>query len=198
MKKLFQSVFIAAFLFVSADAMAKNKDFSLSFGTSTSKTVRFEVSNAKNISLVIYNDSYGELYSERLENEDSVIKTYNLEDLAEGTYYLIAESEQKIEKYKIKISDDNKAEIEKTPFAIISKPEFSISDHIVKLHIANLKNKVRISVTDYSGNTYYSSTKEGENGELNMTFDLDPKTADQYIISIEENGNTFNRTIALR
>jgi alpha-glucosidase (family GH31 glycosyl hydrolase) len=198
MKKLFQSVFIAGLLFVSADAMAKDKDFSLSFGTSTSKTVRFEVSNAKNISLVIYNDSYGELYSERLENEDSVIKTYNLEDLAEGTYYLISESEQKIEKYKIKISDDNKAEIEKTPFAIISKPEFSISDHVVKLHIANLKNKVRISVTDYSGNTYYSSTKEGENGELNMTFDLDPKTADQYIISIEENGNTFNRTIALR
>lgn len=198
MKKVFQSVFTAAFLFVSANVMAKDKDFSLSFASSTSKTIRFEVNNAKNISLVIYNDSYGELYSERLENEDSVIKTYNLEDLTEGTYYLIAESEQKIEKYKIKISDDNKAEIEKIPFAVISKPEFSVSDHIVKLHIGNLKNKVRVSVADYAGTTYYSSTKEAENGELDITFDLDPNTADHYIISIEENGNTFNRTIALR
>ena len=53
-------------------------------------------------------------------------------------------------------------------------------------------------MADYAGTTYYSSTKEAENGELDMTFDLDPNTADHYIISIEENGNTFNRTIALR
>jgi hypothetical protein len=198
MKKLLQSVFFAGFLFVSTEAIAKDRDFSLSFGTTTSKTLSFELSNAKNLSLIIYNDSYGEVFSERLEKEDSVIKTYNLEDLTEGTYYLIAESEQKIEKYKIKINEDHSVTIEKTPFAVISKPEYSISGNIVNLHIANLKNKVNISVTDYSGNTYYSSVKEGNANELNMTFNFDPKTADQYIISIEENGNTFNRTITLK
>ncbi|GAA5089120.1 hypothetical protein GCM10023210_13540 [Chryseobacterium ginsengisoli] len=198
MTKILKSAFLAGFLLISASLMSKDRDFSLSFGTATAKTVNFEVLNAQNISLVIYNDNYGEVFSEKLGTENSVIKSYNLDGLASGTYYLVAESDQKIEKFKIKINADNTLEIEKTPFSEINKPEYTISGNMVKLHLSGLKNSANITVTDFSENiVYYSATKKAVNGEIDLTFDLNLKTADKYVITVEEGGNVFNKIITL-
>ncbi|WP_326983139.1 hypothetical protein VUJ46_00910 [Chryseobacterium sp. MYb264] len=197
MNKIVKSAFLIGFLSISASAMSKDKDFSLSFGTANEKTVNFEVLNAKNISLVVYNDTYGELFSEKVETENHVAKSYDLKDLNTGTYYLVAESDQKIEKYKIKISNNNTLEIEKTPFSEINKPEYTVSGNVAKLHLSNLKNKATISIYDFAGNSYYNATKTPEKGELEMSFDLNPKTADKYIISVEEMGNVFNKIVTL-
>lgn len=197
MNKLLKSAFLVGSLFISASLMSKDKDFSLSIKSTESKTISFDVLNGKNISLVIYNDAYGELFSEKLESENNVTKSYDLKDLESGTYYLVAESDQKIEKYKINISYNNTVEIEKTPFSEINKPEYTISGNMAQLHLSGLKNSATISVSDFSGNVYYNATKNAANGELNMTFDLDPKTSDRYIISVEEKGNVFNKIVTL-
>jgi len=197
MTRILKSTFLAGFLLISASLMSKDRDFSLSFGNATAKTVNFEVLNAQNISLVIYNETYGEVFSEKLGTENSVSKSYNLEDLASGTYFLVAESEQKIEKFKIKINSDNTLEIEKTPFAEINKPEYTISGNMVKLHLSGLKTDADITVTDLSENVYYSATKKAQDGDINLTFDLGLRTADKYIITVEEGGNVFNKIIAL-
>lgn len=55
-----------------------------------------------------------------------------------------------------------------------------------------------ISVTDFSDNNYYTATKQSENGDLNVTFDLDRNTSENYIIRVEENGNVFNKIISLK
>ncbi|MET3535750.1 hypothetical protein [Chryseobacterium limigenitum] len=197
MNKLLKSAFLVGSLFISASLMSKDRDFSLSIKTTEAKTISFDVLNGKNISLVIYNDAYGELFSEKLESENNVTKSYDLKDLESGTYYLVAESDQKIEKYKINISYNNKVEIEKTPFSEINKPEYIISGNMAQLHLSGLKNSATISVSDFAGNVYYNTTKNTANGELNMTFDLDPKTSDRYIISVEEKGNVFNKIVTL-
>ena len=36
------------------------------------------------------------------------------------------------------------------------------------------------------------------NGQLNLKFNLDPANSESYIISIQNNGNVFNKVIALR
>ena len=198
MTKLLKSAFLVGFLCISASLMSKDRDFSLSIGTATAKTVNFEVLNAQNISLVIYNDTYGELFSEKVGTEEFVMKSYNLENLASGTYYLVAESDQKIEKYKIHISNNNTLEIEKTPFSEINKPEYTISGNMVKLHLSGVESNANISVTDFSENIYYNATKKATNGELDLTFDLNLKTADRYIITVEEGGNVFNKIITLK
>lgn len=197
MNKLLKSAFLVGSLFISASLMSKDKDFSLSIKTAQAKTISFEVLNAKNISLVIYNDTYGELFSEKLNSENNTTKIYDLQNLNSGTYYLIAESDQKIEKYKINISNNNTLEIEKIPFSEINKPEYTISGNKAKLHLSGLKNSATISVSDFSGNVYYNATKFATDGELDMTFDLNPKTSDKYIISVEERGNVFNKTVTL-
>lgn len=198
MKKVFKSVLLIGFLSISATAMSKEKDFSLSFGKTEAETVNFEVSNAKNVSVVIYNDFYGELFSDTFEDYNSVSKSYNFKDLDSGIYYLVLESQQKIEKYKIKVDSDKKVEIEKEPVSEIFKPEFVVDGNKVKLLLSGVKTTAKISVTDFEDTIYYNATKSATNGEIELTFDFSKKTADQYIITVEENGKVFNKIISLR
>jgi hypothetical protein len=198
MKKVLQSVLMIGFLSLSVNAMSKDKDFSLSFGKAESETVNFRVSNAQNVSVVIYNDFYGELFSENFSDLNSVNKSYNFKDLDSGIYYLIVESDQKIEKYKINVDSDKKVLIEKEPVSEIIKPEFSISGNMVKLHISGVKNDAKMLVTDFEDIVYYDATKSATNGELELTFDLSKKTADKYIITIEVDGKVFNKIVSTR
>lgn len=198
MATLLKSGFLAGFLLISASLMSKDKDFSISVGNVEAKTINFEIANAKNVSLFVYNDIEGELFSEKLSAENPIMKSYNLQDLAAGTYYLVAESETKVEKYKININSHNEMEVEKKPVSSVNKPEYTIEGNMAKLHMADVKNPVNISVYDFSNNLFYSANKNAENGELNLTFDLDPKTSSNYIIRVEENGNVFNKIIPLK
>lgn len=198
MTTLLKSGLLAGCLLISASLMSKDKDFSISVGNVTAKTINFEIANAKNVSLFVYNDIEGELFSEKLDAENPVRKSYNLQDLVSGTYYLVAESDTKVEKYRISINNLNVMEVEKTPVSSVNKPEYTISGNKVKLHLAEVKNPVNISVYDFSNNLFYTANKNGENGELDMTFDLDPKTSSNYIIRVEENGNVFNKIIPLK
>ncbi|MDQ0782497.1 hypothetical protein [Chryseobacterium sp. W4I1] len=198
MSTFLKSVFLAGSLLFSASLMSKDRDFSLSFGNVQAKTLNFELSNARNVSVFVYNSANDELYSENLANEDHITKTYDFQSFVPGTYYLVAESEMKIEKYKIKISAENVMEVEKTPISAVNKPKYTISGHMAKLYMSDVKGPVSISVYDLSNTTYYTSSKQYSDGKVDITFDLDPKTADQYIIRVEENGNVFNKMISLR
>jgi hypothetical protein len=198
MKKVLQSVLMIGFLSISMSAMSKEKDFSLSFGKAEAESVTFEVSNAKNVSVTIFSENDGELLSEDLNSDKSVAKSYNFKDLESGIYYLIVESESKIEKYKINVDSEKKVVIEEKPVAEIIKPEFSVNGNKAKLHFSGLKNSVKITVSDFSNTVYYNATKSATNGELDLTFDLNPNTADNYIITVEQGGKVFNKVINLR
>lgn len=198
MNTFLKSAFLAGFLLISASLMSKDRDFSISLGTVNAKTINFEISNAKNVSLFVYNDIDGEIFSEKLDAENVISKSYDLKELSTGTYYLVAESEGKVEKYRISINKDNVMEVDKTPVSVINKPEYSVSGNFVKLHMSDVKNPVMISVTDFADNTYYTATKQSENGDLNVTFDLDRNTSENYIIRVEENGNVFSKIISLK
>lgn len=199
MKKALQSVLMIGFLSLSVSAMSKDKYFSLSFGKSEAETtVNFEVLNAQNVSISIYSDQYGELLSENLNSDKNVAKSYNFKDLDSGIYYLIVESDQKIEKYKINVDADKKVLIEKEPVSEILKPEFSVKGNMVKLHVSGVRDKAKISVSDFDDIIYYDTTKYAINGELELTFDLNKKTADKYIITVEVDGKVFNKIISTR
>ena len=66
MKSLLKSIFLTGSLLISGSFMSKDKDFSLSIGAITSTTLNFEVMNAENISLSIYCDKSGEVFSEKI------------------------------------------------------------------------------------------------------------------------------------
>ena len=64
--------------------------------------------------------------------------------------------------------------------------------------MSDVKNPVVISVTDFADNNYYTETKQPEGANLNVTFNLDRNTSENYIIRVEENGNVFNKIISLQ
>lgn len=198
MNTFLKSAFLAGFLLISASVMSKDKDFSIALGTVNAKTINFEISNAKNVSLFVYNDIDGEIFSEKLDAETVISKSYDLNELSTGIYYLVAESDGKVEKYRININKDNIMEVEKTPISVINKPEYTVTGNFVKLHMSDVKNPVVISVTDFADNNYYTETKQPEGANLNVTFNLDRNTSENYIIRVEENGNVFNKIISLQ
>ena len=155
MNKLIKLSFLAGFLFLSTNILAKDKDkdFSVAIKEVTNKTVNFELSNAKNVSIYVYNGEKGEVFSEKIISNDSVEKAYNMSDMSAGTYYLVAESESKIEKYKITVDEKNVI-VDQAPVSAITKPEYTINKNIVKLQMANVIGDVRVSIYDTLNNTY--------------------------------------------
>lgn len=197
MKNVLKSVLLTGFLLISASFMSKDKDFSVSIGSISATTLNFEVSNAQNISLSIYSEKGGEVFSENIGNTESVVKSYDLNTLEMGTYFLVAESDQKVEKYKININYKNEVTIEKKPIYKIKKPVYKITGNVVSMMMEDMQNSAIISVSDFAGNVYYNETKNAENGNLSLNFELNPFNANKYIITVEDEGNVFNKIITL-
>ncbi len=189
--------FLIGVLLISGSAVAKEVDFSLSFNSVNSKSINFNISNSKNVSLYFYDDSKDELFSEVISKSNSVEKSYNLDKLADGNYYLVAESDNRIEKYKITVKE-NKVNVDKSPVSAITKPEYTINKNIVKLQMSDVVGDVKVSIYDTANNTYYSKNNLAKNGVIDLTFDLNPNNADTYIINVEKDGDSFSRMISMK
>ena len=197
MKNLIKLSFLIAVLCISGNAAARDVDFSLSFNTVNSKSITFNISNSKNVSLYFYDDSKDELFSEMISKSNSVEKTYNLDKLANGNYYLVAESDNRIEKYKITVKE-NQVSVDKSPISAITKPEYTINKNKVKLKMSDVVGDVKVSVYDTANNTYYSKNNVAKNGVIDLTFDLNPENAETYIINVEKDGDSFSRMISMK
>ena len=154
--------------------------------------------NAENVSLYFYNDRKDKIYSENLGNRAIVEKTYDLSTLSTGEYFLVAESEFKIEKYRVTIDKDGNVKAEKTPVLALNKPEYTIENNIVKLYMNNVENGVNVSISDLANNEYYNQTVNTKNGEINLKFDFNANNSAAYVISVTKDGAVFNRLITLK
>lgn len=198
MKNILKLSLIVGALFFTINISAKDRVFSISLVDVSSKVLKFEVMNAENVSLYFYNDRKDEIYSENLGNRAIVEKTYDLSTLSTGEYFLVAESEFKIEKYRVIIDKDGNVKAEKTPVLALNKPEYTIENNIVKLYMNNVENGVNVSISDLANNEYYNQTVNTKNGEINLKFDFNANNSPAYVISVTKDGAVFNRLITLK
>lgn len=198
MKNILKLSLIVGALFFTINISAKDRVFSISLVDVSSKVLKFEVINAENVSLYFYNDRKDEIYSENLGNRAIVEKTYDLSTLSTGEYFLVAESEFKIEKYRVIIDKDGNVKAEKTPVLALNKPEYTIENNIVKLYMNNVENGVNVSISDLANNEYYNQTVNTKNGEINLKFDFNANNSAAYVISVTKDGAVFNRLITLK
>lgn len=198
MKNIMKLSLLIGVLFISAGFSAKDKEFSISLMDVTAKTLHFEVSNAQNVSLYLYDEKKAEIYSENIGNRELVEKSYDLSNLTEGNYYLVAESAIKIEKYKVTIDRNGEIVADKTPVSAINKPEYTINKNVVKLQMSNVVGEVKVSIYDTANNTYYSENNVAKEGFVDLTFDLNPENPETYIINVEKDGDSFSRMISLK
>ncbi len=196
MKKLIKLGFFAGMMLLSANAFGKDIDFSISFAEVLNTKVEFKISNAQNVALYLYNEAQNEVYSEKLQNESTIVKSYDLSNMPTGNYFLVAESDGKIERYKITV-DNKKVLVNQTPVSAIVKPQYTMEGNRVKMYLPNTIGAVNVSVYDLQDNEYYQDKKNAQ-GELSMVFDLNPETSNSYVFNVEMDGNSFNKIISLK
>jgi hypothetical protein len=193
MKNLFKFSLLLAVVFVTINVHASDVDFSLGVKKEQGRLVSFVLSEAKKMDLSIYDANNNLIHSENLNSQKNVNRTYDLTALPEGTYFLVAETEVKIAKYKI-IVDDNAAKLSDTAISEIYKPVFVEKDGLVTLSIVNLdKSPIEIKIFDDEGNEIYESdTLVDQN--ISKVFDVKNIQSKRYTFLMTYNDKSFFKT----
>jgi hypothetical protein len=198
MKKILKfSLVLAAVVLTIAQAHAGNADFSLDLIKEEGKTVSFSLKEIKKVDLSIYDSNDGLIYQEKVTSEDDIKRTYDLKALPNGIYFLKAESDLKILKYKIEVVG-NKAKLSTEAISEIYKPVFVNKNGIVTVNILNLE-KAAVSVTIYNSDEteVYNETLSADS-YIGKTFDLTSAQNGAYTFEITYNGKTFVETVTVK
>jgi hypothetical protein len=198
MKKILKfSLVLAAVVLTAVQAHAGNADFSLDLIKEEGKTVSFSLKEITKIDLSIYDINDGLIYQEKVTSEDNINRTYDLTALPDGIYFLKAESDLKISKYKIEVVG-NKAKLSADAISEMYKPLLVNKNGIVTVNILNLK-KAPVTVVIYNADQteVYNETLAADL-YVGKIFDLSSAQRGKYTFEITYNGKTFIDTVATK
>jgi hypothetical protein len=195
MKKILKlSLVLATVVLTVVQAHAGNADFSLDLKKEEGKTVSFTLKEIKKIDLSIYDTSDNLIYQENVTSDNNINRSYDLTAFPDGVYFLQAESDLKISRYKIEVVGKI-AKLSADAISEVYKPVLTNKNGIVTLNLLNL-NQVPVTVKIYSSNDteLYNETLAPE---LNVgkIFDLSNMQGDKCTFVITSNGKTFFETV---
>jgi hypothetical protein len=198
MKKILKfSLVLAAVVLTAVQAHAGNTDFSLDLIKEEGKTVSFSLKEIKKIDLSIYDTNDSLIYQEKVTSEDNINRTYDLTALPDGIYFLKAESNLKISKYKIEVVG-NKAKLSADAISEVYKPVLVNKNGIVTVNILNLE-KAPVTVAVYnSDQTEVYTTTLAADLYVGKIFDLTSAQNGKYTFDITYNGKTFSETVTIK
>jgi hypothetical protein len=195
MKKILKfSLVLVAVALTAVEAHAGNADFSLDLKKEEGKTVSFTLREIKKIDLSIYDTSDNLIYQEKATSDDDINRTYDLTAFPEGVYFLEAESDFKISRYKIEVVG-KVAMLSVDAVSEVYKPVLANKNGTVSFNMLNT-SKAPVTVKVYSSNDteVYNETISGE---LNVgkIFDISNVEGDKCTFIITSNGKTFVETV---
>ncbi|SDG98497.1 Por secretion system C-terminal sorting domain-containing protein [Flavobacterium omnivorum] len=198
MKKILKfSLVLAAVVLTAAQAHAGNADFSLDLIKEEGKTVSFNLKETKKINLSIYDTNDSLIYQEKVTSEDNISRTYDLTALPDGIYFLKAESDLKISKYKIEVVG-NKAKLSADAISEVYKPVLENKNGMVTVNILNLgKAPVTVAIYNSEENEVYNETLTVDL-YVGKIFDLTSAPSSKYTFEITYNGNTYIETVTTK
>lgn len=131
MKKILKLSLVCAVLFTgSTYAIDGNEDFNLHVIRSNGKVVTFALNQVKKATITIYDKEGTLIYSENASGREGILRTFNLEEFPEGTYFLEVEDNVKKVKHEITIID-NKTILSSKAFSSVYKAGFSAKNSSV-------------------------------------------------------------------
>lgn len=195
MKKIVKfSLMLVAVALTAAEAHAGNADFSLDLEKATGKTVRFTLREIKKVDLSIYDTSDNLIYQENVTSGDNINRAYDLTAFPDGVYYLQAESDLKIAKYKIEVVG-KVARLSADAISELYKPVLVNKNGIVTLNLLNLtQTPVTVKIYNSNDTELYNETLPAELNVGKM-FDLSNIKKERCTFVITSNGKTFVETI---
>jgi hypothetical protein len=193
MKNLFKFSLMLGVALVTMNVHASDVDFSLGVKKEQGRVISFVINETNKLDLSIYDSEGKIIYTENLDSQTVIDRSYDLKSLPDGVYFLVAESELKLAKYKISIVGKT-AELSETPILEEFKPLFMKKDGLVKVNFLNLnESAIVIKIYDRDDNVVYDS---GVIKEQNITkiFDVFNIENEVYTISLTDNNKTYSKT----
>tara|TARA_R110002126_G_scaffold222889_3_gene367961 strand:+ start:1203 stop:1793 length:591 start_codon:yes stop_codon:yes gene_type:complete len=196
MKKILKFSLIIVVLLSAIKSNASSVDFSLAVKNKQGKVVSFAVSEVSKIKLSVYDDSNALVNVERITAHGLVSRTYDLEALPDGDYFLEAETSLKISRYTISVSGKS-AKLCPVAISEIYKPVFQSKNGITFVSIDNRgKHVVSIAVLNTDGEIVHESLSLDQN--IVKYFDFESKVKEEYTFVIKYSGAVFYNTIISR
>ncbi|MCA1917910.1 secretion protein [Flavobacterium piscis] len=112
MKKILKLSLVIAVLFTGMNTYAIDGndngavDFNLHVLKANGKLITFALNQVKKASISIYDKNNSLIYSENASGKDGILRTFSLEELPAGTYFLEIEDSVKKVRHEITINDN--------------------------------------------------------------------------------------------
>jgi hypothetical protein len=192
MKNLFKFSLVLGVALLTMNVHASDIDFSLGVKNEKGRIITFVLNDAKKLDLSIYDANNRLIHSEKVTSEN-VIRTYDLKDLPDGIYYLEAESELKISRYKISVVGKS-ALLSETSISDVYKPVFEEKDGLLTVSILNnTKSKAYIKIYDHEDNEVYDSGMLKDE-RISKKFDVTNVVSEGYTFIISYDNRAFTKS----
>jgi hypothetical protein len=154
------------------------------------------LNDAINTNLTIYDANDKLIHTEELDSNGILNRTYDLNALPEGIYFLEADTELKIVRYKISVVGMN-ASLASDALSTVYKPTFLYENGLVALNILNFDNSpVAIRVYDEDNIELYTYSSTDKN--VKKYFDIQNLPNKRYSFVMSYDNKTFENTVAKR
>jgi hypothetical protein len=193
MKNLFKFSLLLVVTLFTINLHASDVHFSLGVKKVQGRMVTFSFGEIKQMELSIYDAMNVMVYTENIDYHKFINRTYDLKNLPEGVYYLVAESDLKRAKYRISIVGEN-AELSETPISEEFKPLFFKNNGLIKLNFLNI-NELPTVIKIYNRDdvlVYDSGVINDQT--ISKVFDIYNIENEEYTIIITNNNNLFSKT----
>lgn len=193
MKNLFKFSLVLGVALLTMNVQASDIDFSLGVKKEEGRIITIVLNDAKKMDLSIYDVKNRLIHSENVASQKVINRTYDLKDLPEGTYYLEAESELKISRYKISVVGST-AVLSETAISDIYKPVFIEKDGLLTVSFINSqKSSATIKIYDHEDNEVYDSGLLKDQ-KISKSFDLSNIKSDGYTFVINYDDKSFMKS----
>lgn len=195
MKKILKFGLVLVAALTTMNGHASTVDFALDVKNEQGKKVTFAVNTINIMNLSIYDADDKLIHTEAVNSKKDFKRTYDLNDLPEGTYFLEVESDLTISRYEISVA---KATATLSANAISEDfkpvPAFLYKDGLVWVNIVNLDQApVNIKIYDKDGDEVYDSPKMTDEN-VTKIFDVNNIQNEKYTFVMTYKDKTFTQT----
>ena len=198
MKRILKVSLMLAVILTAMGAHADEIDFALFVKNEIGqgKKVSFAFNQVKKVELSLYDSNEKMIHTETVSSKESINRTYDLNQLPEGTYYLEAETALKVARYKIRVVNDV-AILSKKAISEVYKPVLVKKEGAVSVTIQNPENTaVSVIIYDGENNEVYNADLTGTN--VTKTFDISRVSNEDYTFVMNYGNKTFVETVVSR
>jgi hypothetical protein len=197
MKKILKFSLVVAALLAVMNVSALGNDFSLNVKKGQGKKVTFVLNEVSKVELSIFDLDNKLIHSENVNSKGSVNRTYDLNALPEGTYFLIAESDTKIAKYEISVVGQT-AILSSNAVKETYKPMLVNKNGLVSLSLFNVyQSTVSIKIYNAAAEEVYTSPiLKGQ--YISKFFDIKKLPNEEYTFVMRYADKVFVETVAAK